>query len=198
MFKKFTLHFFSRQFIVIFFFTFVFFILLFRLIVAFAAEVIVIVEGSRDLTIGSDTIDFGTASISLSEQTVSGITFGAEGVKVDDLVSGAASWSVTVAVDDFVDVSKTIPYSQLEIKGDTDGVIDVISGPSDTTGVSTFSAYTAFSGEGAQSDAITLISADSRDRSAVYQAFPEMRLTIPANAELGNYTNTFTFTFIVT
>ena len=173
------------------------FFLFSSVITSFAAEVIIIVEGSRDVTIGSDTIDFGSTSISLAEQTVSGIAFGTDGIKVDDLVAGVASWSVTVAVDDFVDLTKSIPYANLEIKGDTDGVIDVISGTSDATGVSTFSTYSAFSGTGDQSDAITLVSADSRDRSAVYQTFPEMKLTVPANSKLGNYTNTFTFTFIV-
>lgn len=174
-----------------------FFVMFYRVFVVFAAQLIVIVNGARDVTIGSDFVDFGSFPISLSGQTVSGVTFGTEGIKVNDTVSGAAAWSVTLSVNNFTNGIDNIPYSNLEIKGDTDGVIGVVSGNPDTTGITTFSNYTAFSGAGANSNAITLVSADSRDRSAVYQTIPEMKLTVPPDLLLGTFTNTFTFTFIV-
>lgn len=162
-----------------------------------AGELVVLIEGVRTLTVGTDTVDFGNRTVDVHDQVISGITFDSGGMIVDDMDNSTASWSITVSADDFDDETNTISYEELSIIGDDDNTIEVTDGTSNTDGLTLLTAYTNFSGTGAQSDDITLLSADSRSRVAEYTIHPEMKLTIPGGTLAGNYENTLTITFLV-
>ncbi len=166
-------------------------------IISFASQVIVIIQGTRDATIGTDYVDFGTWSTSSSDQTMTDVHLGADGIIVDDLDSSAVSWSVSISAENFTSASGLIPYTNLKVKADDDGVIDVIGGTSNADGITTFNTFQAFSGGGSVSNPIALIVADNRTRSAVYQTFPEFQLGVPAFTDEGVYNSMFTFTFLV-
>lgn len=166
--------------------------------IAAASDIIILVQGSRTATIGTDTIDYGSTQLAFQAQTLPEVTLGTDGIIIDDLVSGSASWSVSIAANKFIGVSKNqeIAYNNIAIKGDEDGVIDVIAGSSNADGITTFTNFTNLSGSGETSNDLTIISADSRDRIGKYQIFPKLKLTIPANKTSDTYSNTLTFTFL--
>lgn len=168
---------------------------------AFAGELVVIVEGARSLTYGThttDTINFGSTTASAQDQVLPDVGFDTTGMVIDDMESGVASWSVTMSATEFTSGgTDTIPYSNLSIIGDDDATIEVTDGTSNTDGITYLENYTAFSGSGDPSDDITIISADSRDRTAEYTIHPQMQLSIPGGTVPDTYSNTLTITFLV-
>lgn len=164
-----------------------------------ASSVIILVEGNREVTIGSNTLNFGNIQVSDEENTLTGVTLGTDGIIIDDMYSNTASWSVSVAANNFVgtSTSQEIAYTNIAVIPDDDGVVDKISGTTGTEGISTSNTLTSLTGTGDISDDLTLVSADSRERTARYQTFPEFQLTVPALLNHDSFSNTFTFTFIV-
>lgn len=162
-----------------------------------AGELVVLIEGIRGLTVGTETIDFGSQIINVGDQIVSNVSFGDSGMIIDDMANEPASWSVTVSADNFADGVNTIPYQNISIIGDNDGIIEVTDGTSTIDGITVLSQYESFGGSDPQSEDITLISADRRNRTAEYTIHPEMQLTIPGGTLAGNYSNTLTITFLV-
>lgn len=164
---------------------------------ALAGELVVMIEGVRSLNVGTDTVNFGSLTTSVHDQVITGANFGSLGMVIDDTEPGIASWSVTVAANDFTGDAGTIPYRNIGIIGDNDGIVEVTDGVPDTSGIEVLNSYTQFSGDGEMSDDITLIAADSRLRSSEYAIHPEMKLTVPGGTLAGNYSNTLTITFLV-
>jgi hypothetical protein len=171
---------------------------LFPLVVS-AGKIFLDIEGNREVVLEDTFVDLGSVNLSNVDQIIEGITF-ANGIEVNDFGDPVmpAGWSLVMSVEDFVsDTYNEITYDNLQVQPDDDGVLHIIGGYPEVTGVTTFSDWMAFSGTGEVSDAITLITADNRERASTYRIIPELKLTVPAYTAKDTYNSTFTFTFVI-
>lgn len=149
--------------------------------IAFLAAV-TLATHSFALSIATSAITFTGVTLNGFDQTVAGST----GAWRVDATGEAGGWNSTIAATDFSNgVGGTIAVSDLEFRL-ADANITLVSGDP-TLPISTQTGYISLSGT-----AIKFISAASGTGDGVYDLLPELRLTVPAETYIGNYTCTIT------
>lgn len=142
------------------------------------------------LTVSSPTLaTFPSLSSDTSIQTHN-INF-SSALQVQDGRNGILGFSLDVTTTNFIDGVKTIAYGNMDFKTGT------ASSPigSSLTGITAPNqSYVAFSGGGATSTAITVLTSDTTRKYGVWEVTPNLQLRVPAYTSPGNYNATLTIT----
>ena len=151
--------------------------------------------GSLTLGLDSNSVNLGTLNVDYLEQTQSGVNFPT--VYFGDERSDASlGFTLSMTATPLSDGSHTnIAYTGIGVQGDSADTVTAI-GASDTTDVdlapNVTAQYGAFSGSGATSDSLTLVSALAAERVDAYSIDPLLEIVIPAGQPAGTYTSTLT------
>ncbi len=112
-------------------------------------------------------------------------------LQVQDGRNGTLGFSVDITTTNFIDGAKSIAYGNMDFKTGT------ASSPigSSLTGITApTQVYTAFSGGGATSTAISVLTSDTTQKHGVWEVTPNLQLRVPAYVSPGSYNATLTIT----
>ncbi|MBT3314425.1 MAG: hypothetical protein HN390_07400 [Anaerolineae bacterium] len=142
---------------------------------------------SSALSISTSALSFPNVFLNGYDQSILGST---SAWQVD--ASGeAGGWNATISATDFTNgVGGVIYVSNLEARLADSSIVLVSGDPILPT--STQTTFAALSGVG-----LKFVSAASGTSDGIYDLTPEIRLTVPAETYIGNYTSTLTITVSV-